>query len=90
MMGDLLGDAGTAARRRGTTSASDRRVDAAENKVQRLVDQYDELEAELEQDVAEIAGRWEAAAGSVQPMTIGLERTDVNVTQLVLAWVPIA
>ena len=88
-MGDLLGDAGTAARRRGTTSAADRRVDAAENKVERLVDAYDELEAELEQEVAEIADRWNAAAGSIQPMTIGLERTDVSVTQLVLAWVPV-
>jgi hypothetical protein len=90
MMGDLLDDAGTAARRRGTTSAADRRVEAAENKVQRLVDQYDELEAAVEQDVAAIAARWDTAAGSIEPMTIGLERTDVSVTQLVLAWLPVS
>ncbi len=90
MMGDLLGDAGTAARRRGSTSASDRRVDAAENKVQRLADQYDELEAEVEEDVASITSRWSLAATAISPMSIGLERTDVQVTQLVLAWVPIA
>ncbi len=89
MMGDLLGDAGTAAGRRGRTSASDRRVDAAESKVQRLVDQYDELEAELERDVADITARWTEAATAVTTMTVPLERTDVNVTQLVLAWVPV-
>lgn len=37
MAADLLGDAGTAARRRGISSTSDRRVDAARNKVERLV-----------------------------------------------------
>ncbi len=90
MMGDLLGDAGTAARRRGSTSASDRRADAAENKVQRLVEQYDELETELEGDITDITDKWESAAAAITPMEVGLERTDVNVTQLVLAWVPVA
>ncbi len=90
MIGDVLGDAGTAARRRGSSSASDRRVDAAENKVQRLLERYDELEADLERDVATITDRWDAARAAITPMTIGLERTDVDVTQLVLAWLPVA
>lgn len=90
MAGDLLGDAGTAARRRGSTSASDRRVDAADNKVQRLVEQYDQLETELGEDVDGITTRWDAAAADVTSISIGLERTDVNVTQLVLAWLPVA
>jgi hypothetical protein len=89
MAGDLLGDAGTAARRRGTSSASDRRVDAAENKVERLLVQVEELEAELEDDITEIAERWDAAAAAVAPMAVGLERTDVKVTHLALAWVPV-
>ncbi len=88
MVGDLLGDAGTAASRRGSTSASDRRADAAENKVQRLVDQYEELETELESDLTDITERWDAAATAVTTMSVSLERTDVKVTQLVLAWVP--
>ncbi len=88
-MGDLLGDAGTAARRRGSTSASDRRVDAAENKVARLVEQYDELEIELDDDVTAITERWDAAAAAITSMTVGLERTDVKVTHLALAWLPV-
>ncbi len=89
MVGDLLGDAGTAARRRGSTSASDRRVDAAENKVARLVEQYDELEIELDDDVTAITERWDAAAAAITSMTVGLERTDVKVTHLTLAWLPV-
>jgi hypothetical protein len=89
MAGDLLGDAGTAARRRGTTSASDRRVEAAENKVERLVVELAELEAELEEEVTEIAARWDTAAAAIAPMAVGVERTDLKVTHLSLAWVPV-
>ncbi len=71
MLGDMLGDAGTAARRRGSTSASGRRVDAAENKVERLVEQAEELEAELEDDVTEIAERWDTAAAAIEPIDRG-------------------
>jgi hypothetical protein len=90
MVGDLLGDAGTAARRRGSSSASDRRVDSAENKVQRLLDQYDALESALERDIADITSRWDTAAAAISTMSVALERTDVHVDQLVLAWVPTA
>jgi hypothetical protein len=89
MVGDMLGDAGTAARRRGSTSASARRVDAAENKVARLLDQLDELEAEAEADITAIADKWDALAADVTSLEIGLERSDVQVTQLALAWVPV-
>ena len=90
MIGGVLGDAGTAARRRGSTSASDRRVDAAENKVARLSDQLADLEADAEADVTEIAARWNAAATAITPMTVGVERTDIKVIQLSLAWVPVS
>ena len=89
MLGDALGDAGTAARRRGTTSAAGSRVDAAENKVDRLADQLAELEADAATDIAEIAEKWDALAEKVTTVEIGLERTDVKVTQLALAWIPV-
>lgn len=89
MLGDILGDVGTASRRRGSTSASQRRVDAASGKVQRLVAQYEELEAELEDEVRGIATRWDDAAGTIDTLKIGLEKTDVVVTQICLAWIPV-
>ena len=89
MLGDALGDAGTAARRRGTTSAAGSRVDAAENKVDRLVDQLAELEADAATDIADIAEKWDTLAEKLTTLEVGLERTDVKVTQLALAWIPI-
>jgi hypothetical protein len=89
MLGDVLGDAGTAARRRGSTSASGSRVDAAENKAARLSDQLAELEADAAVDIGEIAEKWDALAANVTTLSVGLERTDVKVTQLVVAWIPV-
>ncbi len=90
MIGDILGDAGQAARRRGSTSASDRRVDAAENKVARLVAQLEELEADVAADITEIAEKWDGLAANITHLEVGLERTDVKVIQLALAWIPVS
>jgi len=87
--GSVLGKLGTAAGRRGRTSTTGSRIDAAENKVSRLEDDVEELDADLGDDVEEIDAKWMAAAGEIEPMEIGLERSDVQVTHLTLAWLPI-
>ncbi len=89
MLGGLLRSGGTASRRRGSTQAAQRRVDAAENKAARLAAQLDELEAELTDEVAEIEDEWATKATELTTLTVGLEKTDVRVTQLVAAWVPV-
>ncbi len=89
-LGGLLGDAGTAARRRGTSSAADQRVAAAQSKVSRLDTEIAELEAELQAEVATITNRWATAANTVTTLRVGLEKTDVKVTQICLAWIPVA
>jgi hypothetical protein len=88
--GGLLGKLGTAAGRRGGTKAAKERLDAAENKVDRLQSGLAELEDELADEVTEIDARWMASAKRVGTLPVGLERTDVDVVQLVLAWVPVA
>jgi hypothetical protein len=87
--GGLLGKLGSAASRRGRTSAAKERVDAAENKVERLEQGLLELEAELADEVTEIDERWMAQAKNSTSMAIGLERTDVTISHLVLAWLPV-
>ncbi len=87
--GGLLGKLGTAARRRGGTKAAKERLDAAENKVSRLQDQLEDLEADLTEEVTEIDMKWMDAAKQVETMDIGLEKADSSVSQLVLAWVPV-
>jgi len=89
-LGGLLGNAGTAARRRGTTSASGKRADAAENKIDRLVDKLQAMEDEFEEDLDQIEEKWAPKIANNTTLKVGLERTDVKVTQLVLAWVPVA
>jgi hypothetical protein len=89
-LGGLLGDAGTAARRRGTTSAADQRVATARTKVTRLDSEIAELEQELESEVAAITTRWAAVANTVTTLRVGLEKTDVKVIQICLAWIPVA
>ena len=88
--GGLVGQIGRAAGRAGKTSASSSRVEAAENKAARLQDDLEDLEAQLVDELTEIDNRWVERAGHVESMTIQLERSDVKVTQLVLAWVPVA
>ena len=88
--GGLVGQIGRAAGRAGKTSASSSRVEAAENKAARLEDDLEDLEAQLVEELTEIDNRWVERAGEVESMTIQLERSDVKVTQLVLAWVPVA
>ena len=88
--GGLVGQIGRAAGSAGKTSASSSRVEAAENKAARLQDDLEDLEAQLVDELTEIDNRWVERAGQVESMTIQLERSDVKVTQLVLAWVPVS
>ena len=70
--------------------ASAQRLETAENKVGRLVEQVEDLEMELEEEVVEIDTRWMEVGKEITTLTVGLEKTDVKVTQLVCAWVPVS
>jgi hypothetical protein len=87
--GGLLGKLGSAANRRGSTKAARRRVEAAESKTARLVTELEQLEAELVEEITEIDARWMERAKRVATTPVTLEKTDVTVTQLVLAWLPV-
>jgi Helicase HerA, central domain len=89
MLGSILGKAGSAAGRRTRTAAAGDRLDAAENKLEGLHQQLEDLEAELTQEVTDIDAKWMATAKNVTPLQVGLERTDVKVTQLALVWIPV-
>ncbi len=65
------------------------RVDAAQGKVGRLEADLQGVEAELAQELTEIGATWDAAAAAITSTTIPLEKSDVKVTQLVLAWIPV-
>jgi hypothetical protein len=86
--GGLLGQLGRAAGRTGKTSAAGARVDAAQGKVDRLEAQLQEFETELAAELTQIADKWTKTAADVTTTSIALEKSDVKVTQLALAWLP--
>ena len=87
--GGLLGKLGSAAGRRGRTSAAKERVAAAEGKVARIEEQIAELEDELANEITDIDAAWMAKAKNISALQVGLEKADIKVTQLVLAWLPV-
>jgi hypothetical protein len=87
--GSILGSLGTAAGRRGSTTAADRRVDAARNRFATLADQAEALEAELRDDLVEIQTTWQAKARQVDIVQVPLERSDVRVSDARLVWIPV-
>ncbi len=89
LLGSVLGKAGSAAGRRSRTSAAGERLDAARNKVRTLEEQMHDIDAELADEVLDIDSRWNETGKRVTNLAVTLERTDVRVTQLVLAWLPV-
>lgn len=47
-----------------------------------------ELEAELAEAIDVLADEWDAKADAIEAVEIGLERDDIQVTELRLVWVP--
>jgi hypothetical protein len=86
--GGILGKLGSAAGRRGRTRAGKERLDAAENKVERLEESLEDLELELAEEVTEIDAEWMELAKSTETLEVPLEKTDIKVVELVLAWMP--
>ena len=90
MLGSVFRKTGSAAGKRGRTAASGERLDAAENKIQMLHQQMDDLEAELTQEVTDIDAKWMTIAKNITTLPVTLEKSDVNVTQLSLVWIPVS
>jgi hypothetical protein len=79
-----------AAGHRTRSSTAGQRLEAAHDKAGDLASRLTDLESELAEDVTRIATAWDQKAAAVEAVPVTLEKTDVQVAQLVLAWVPIA
>ena len=73
--------------RRGMTSRTAQRRESAEEQMTAATDDLTELEAELADQLVEIDERWQQVAAQVEEATVGLERDDVDVTDVTLLWV---
>jgi hypothetical protein len=71
---------------RSAKEASD--VERAEEDLAELVQERDQLTAELEKEVAELAERFDPAAEKLEAFELKPRRTDVDVRLVALAWAP--
>ncbi|CAN5899536.1 ATP-binding protein [soil metagenome] len=75
------------ASRRGTISRTAQRREAAEEQATQVTDDLAALEERLADELTGIDERWRAVAAAVEERTVGLERDDIDVTDVALAWV---
>ena len=50
---------------------------------------FEGVEDELAQELTAIGATWDETAAAITSTSIPLEKSDVKVTQLVLAWLPV-
>jgi hypothetical protein len=94
LLGSLLGGRrssnplGKAASRRSATRNAQVKADAAGERVAGKEAELIELEDQLADEIAEISERFASMVDSVEPLNIGLEKTDIRIAELKLVWVP--
>jgi hypothetical protein len=95
VLGGLFGSRRSAAGKIGraadrlTRNSDSERVDEAHGRIGRIDEQIAALDAELAAEQTAIEATWATAAAAITTVPVSLERTDVKVTQLALAWIPV-
>lgn len=79
-----------AATRRAATKKARVRLETAEEKLDQKQQDLLELEEELETVLEDIQAEHDALAEARETLEIGLEKTDVRVSEVKLVWVPVA
>ncbi len=88
-IGGIARKAGAAARRRGRSNEADGRIGTASNRVDEKSQALADLQADMEDELATIADEWDAKATAVENFEVPLERSDIRVVELSLAWIPV-
>jgi len=88
--GRLGRSAGGISSRRGMTSRTKQRLENAQDDLGRRAEELEEIEADLEEDLADLVEHWDEIASRIETLEVGLERDDVSVDEVALAWIPTA
>ncbi|RMH68747.1 MAG: DUF853 family protein [Actinomyces sp.] len=86
----ILGGIRRATGKRRMTSGAAERLRSAKRRLEEKIDDLEELAAELTDSLAEIQEEWEEAAADVTEHEVGLEKSDISVTDVVVVWVPVS
>ena len=87
--GSILGRVVSGAGRASGTATAKQRADVVETKVQQLTNDLQGVEDELTSELNDISSKWSGVAGQIETIPVSLEKTDINIVQLVLAWIPV-
>ncbi len=98
ILGGLLGgrrrsrSLASAARRmssgRRQAAAARNRVETAMNRVEEHQEDLEDLEAKLADSLLDIDDVWGERAEAIQEFTVGLEKSDITVSDVMIVWVP--
>ena len=98
VLGSLLGGRSTtsgitsAARKlssgRKQTADTSARLESALNRLEEKEVDLEELDETIEDSLLEIQEKWEAVAENSEAVEVPLEKTDITISDLVLAWIP--
>ncbi len=84
----ILGKLRRAAGDRRQSSNASERVASAEHRVAEKVDELEALQTELEDTLFDIQADWDGKATNIEDLTIALERTDVDIADFGVVWIP--
>ena len=68
---------------------AEERLKSAENRYNELVEDRDQLEDALSEDLFQIQQEWSDKAEEITSLTIGLEKTDISIDEIMLVWIPV-
>ena len=77
------------ARNRGTTRSKEARLRTAQAKADDKYSELQNLEADLVEELEEINDRWEDMGDQIDEIEIGLEKTDIQIAEVALVWLPV-
>lgn len=78
----------SAARKRRMTAKAKEDIEESRQEIAALQAELAELEQELQEAVAEITARWETVLDEIDTVEVKPRRTDVQVEQVMLGWLP--
>jgi Helicase HerA, central domain len=87
--GSILGKVVRGAGRGAGTQTSRQRADVVETKVEQLTQDLQSVEDELTTELGDITDKWHGVASQIDSVPVSLERTDISIVQLQLAWIPV-
>ncbi len=76
--------------KRGMRDKAQERVETARNRLTEEIEDLEELEEDLAEDLFELADHWEDVTEAITPLEVTLEKTDIDVDEITLVWIPTA